>query len=372
MSDLRSQLKQLLESDVPRLKPLGPCELVIYGAGNAGRAAAKAATDRGFVVHSFLDARATSVPEVDGISCHLPHSSAARTAAASGVPVVVAVFNCATDLQPIFTLLQETGFERVISFYELHEQFGYEPQFWLGSREQYRMRRTEIIAGFDVLDDEPSRQIFYEYIALRLTFNSTFLASPDQEHQYTPTDLSEARSPVRLVDGGAFDGDTIRTLLERGIKLDAVAAFEPDPANFEQLCRRAGDFQETSGNVILFPCGLSNETGIRSFASGAGASSSLDATGEAHIQVVALDDVLPTFAPTFIKLDIEGAEPEALLGARRIITRDQPQLAVCVYHVAEHLWTIPTLIHHQWPNYRLFLRYHHYNGLEVVLYAVPR
>ena len=94
--------------------------------------------------------------------------------------------------------------------------------------------------------------------------------------------------------------------------------------------------------------------------------------GESSIQVVAIDDVLPTFAPTFIKLDVEGAEPAALRGARRTIERHCPDVAVCVYHAASHLWEVPLLLHDLQPEYSFMLRYHQFNGFDAVAYAFRR
>lgn len=59
---------------------------------------------------------------------------------------------------------------------------------------------------------------------------------------------------------------------------------------------------------------------------------------------MAIDDILPNFEPTFIKMDIEGAEYEALIGAESIITRSKPNLAICVYHAVNHIWDIPILL----------------------------
>ena len=64
------------------------------------------------------------------------------------------------------------------------------------------------------------------------------------------------------------------------------------------------------------------------------------ADGDIHIQLVALDDALPTFRPTYMKFDIEGSELAALKGAERTIRKHQPAIAVCVYHRPEDLWEI--------------------------------
>ncbi len=52
-------------------------------------------------------------------------------------------------------------------------------------------------------------------------------------HQYFPTDLPVWKSPLRLMDCGAYDGVTLREILALGIPNEAVAAYEPD----ETSCR---------------------------------------------------------------------------------------------------------------------------------------
>jgi hypothetical protein len=71
-------------------------------------------------------------------------------------------------------------------------------------------------------------------------------------------------------------------------------------------------------------------------------------------------------------MDIESAEPEALDGARELLRRHRPVLAVCTYHRSEHLWQIPNLIRSMVPEYHLFLRRYAEDCWEGVCYAIPK
>jgi hypothetical protein len=86
---------------------------------------------------------------------------------------------------------------------------------------------------------------------------------------------------------------------------------------------------------------------------------------------VAIDDVLAEIPPTFIKMDIEGAEAAALTGARRVVREARPILAVAAYHRQADLWELPLLVHDMGPDYRMFLRPHAGEGFDTVLYAAP-
>ena len=93
--------------------------------------------------------------------------------------------------------------------------------------------------------------------------------------------------------------------------------------------------------------------------------------GDTEVECVTLDAALAEVTPTHIKMDIEGAELDALEGAREVIARHAPVLAVCSYHRQADLWRIPALIHSINSSYRFFLRPHRIEGWDLVCYAVP-
>lgn len=89
------------------------------------------------------------------------------------------------------------------------------------------------------------------------------------------------------------------------------------------------------------------------------------------IQIVSLDEDIRE-PITFLKMDIEGFEIPALLGAKRHIRDDFPKLAVCTYHIVSDLWEIPRLIDAIHPGYHFYLRHYDYpQNWETVLYAIP-
>ena len=73
---------------------------------------------------------------------------------------------------------------------------------------------------------------------------------------------------------------------------------------------------------------------------------------------------------TMIKMDIEGYELKALMGAKQIIKEQKPKLAICAYHTFSHLWEIPLLIKSLNPDYKIYLRHHTNLDCETVCYAI--
>jgi FkbM family methyltransferase len=177
---------------------------------------------------------------------------------------------------------------------------------------------------------------------------------------------------VRFVDCGAYRGDTLEELLNAAVPIEASAHFEPDLDNFAILVgvarRRRGH-----ATTLLWPCAVSHGVHRVAFSDGLDEGSRVSAAATGTVPAVGLDDVLAGWRPSFIKMDIEGSEVEALEGARELIAANRPSLAICVYHQPDHLWRIPLLLA-SWPSmagYRYFLRAHGFDGFDTVLYARP-
>ena len=97
--------------------------------------------------------------------------------------------------------------------------------------------------------------------------------------------------------------------------------------------------------------------------------SKISDNGKLQIAVDSIDNVVKDKV-SFIKMDIEGSELEALKGAKNTILKYKPKLAVCVYHKKEDLITIPQYILSLNQNYKLYLRHYGENSCDTVLYAL--
>ena len=101
--------------------------------------------------------------------------------------------------------------------------------------------------------------------------------------------------------------------------------------------------------------------------------SSIYGKGQQEVDMVTIDeDIIEPIS--VIKMDIEGAEQDALIGAKRHILTDYPKLLICVYHGNRDLIEIPMLIESIRDDYDFYFRY---NGnlfapTEMVLFAIPR
>ncbi|WP_375391041.1 FkbM family methyltransferase [uncultured Sphingomonas sp.] len=341
----------------------------MYGAGGYGQLVARSLLGRGLAVHGIIDRRACD----PGFAASLPvpavlpdHVDA--EAAVDGV-LVVGIHNFAVDPAPILAWAKAKGFGEIIVPGELPDLIGPElGSYWLTAREHSTGHLDAIEQASGLVADAHSREVLTGIAGFRITADHALHPASHQASQYFPPDVPLAHEPLCLVDGGAFTGDALASVRASGRSLAQWFAFEPDLANFAALVATARD--PDVGMAALFPCGLGERTAQIRFASGESAGSHAADNGDSMVQVVALDEVLPTIAPNYIKLDIEGAERSALTGMRRTLERCRPALAVSIYHRPEDLWELPLLVHQLLPEARLFVRQHGFNGFDTVLYAV--
>lgn len=344
--------------------------LALYGAGSVGRDVLELLIGLGYNISYILDTKAARLASIDGVPVLHPDDPAIPKIERDRTPVVVSIFNAYVPMPALHRQLVDIGWRHVVTFLDFFQHFATElgDRYWLTDLRFYEHRRQEYEGAYALWADEKSRDLYSQILRFRFTGDYTALPLPDETGQYFPDDLPPWSYPLRLIDCGAFDGDTLRQAVSLGHELEAVAAFEPDPANYGRLTSNSSDVAK---EITLWPCGVSSHTGQFRFAAGHGGGSAISQSGGALVQCVALDDALPTFQPNLIKMDIEGAEVAALLGARAIITRNRPGLAICLYHKPQHLWQIPLLIRDWNLNYRLYLRIHRYNGFDLVMYAIP-
>jgi len=221
----------------------------------------------------------------------------------------------------------------------------------------------------DLVDDF-SRDVLDAVLGYRASCDPLVLEPVVEWDLYGPANLIRYREDEVYLDGGSYTGDSINLFIDRVHgKYDRIIGFEPDPATFRRL---AANFAKEK-RVEPIAAGLwSRHASLRFDDAGTRASGLSEASGGIEVPVVSIDEVLDGARATYIKMNIEGAEQEALAGAARTIARWRPKLAISAYHRAADLWQIPALVRRLDPAYQLYLRQHDGGVIETVLYALPR
>src|SRR5262249_24497090 len=177
-----------------------------------------------------------------------------RVIRVSGMDLLVAVHNRNADMPPLIHHVASCGFSDVLTMIDYANAFRDDEasRYWLSPRSIYLEHEAEIHEFFDLLGDEESRHWVDRILRFRIEGDYSCLPSPDVMNQYVPPDLQPWANPLRLIDCGAFTGDTIELLLARGYDVEEILAFEPDPENYEHLVKKFTDRVR-----IFIPCGVS-------------------------------------------------------------------------------------------------------------------
>ncbi len=220
---------------------------------------------------------------------------------------------------------------------------------------------------YEMLCDDLSKKTYTAFLNAKLSGDGDALYDVWNKEQYFPEDIIALSENEIFVDGGAYTGDTLLKFVEKTKnKYSKYYAFEPDPANRAQLNMLVNK-QEFHG-VHIISKGLWNKVDVLRFAAEGTLNSAISETGSASIEVDTINNVSPD--ATFIKMDIEGTELDALKGAAETIKKNRPKLAISIYHKPEDLFEIPLFIKSLVPEYRFYLRQHQAVSFDLVLYAV--
>ncbi len=217
--------------------------------------------------------------------------------------------------------------------------------------------------------DDLSREIYFSAIAYRKSHNPKDAPKYSKHDQYFVKNIVPLSDSEVFVDCGAFDGDTMKEFIKatKG-HYQSIVCFEPVEDYHKRLEKRG------KGKKVSAICaGVYKETTTLHFNADGGKGSAITASSEntVTVPVRSIDDTPECKDATFIKMDVEGSELDALRGAKDTILRNKPKLAICIYHMHRDFIEIPKWIHNLVPEYKLYVRHHSFSVNETVLYAIP-
>lgn len=254
----------------------------------------------------------------------------------------------------------------------------------------------ELLAGRDdiervkeLLFDQRSRKIYTEVIRRRTLYGecdfSDLMARGEWEYQIPLMFRRNRPEDEVILDCGAAVGDTLRQFAKTfGPKLKRVYAFECGKNALMELEKEAASLKcrKWVPDVRIMPYGLSDHEGEMVFArtlrpnasfireSRLYAEGALDVVGYDQVKVSTIDKLIPIEEKvTLIKMDIEGSEYNALLGARKTIQTHKPKLAISLYHNGKDYYRLPLLAKELVPEYKIAVRHHNKNHCDTDMYC---
>jgi FkbM family methyltransferase len=347
---------------------------VIYGAGTLGRKAVALLSEIGATPLAVVDSNPQRWgSEISGVPVMSPSAAAAQFG--SNAVFFVTIWNDFHWFSDTRARLAALGCDAVSSYAPIFWRFGDRfMDLLLLNEPAHRLYQDieRVIEAEALWADEESLATYRANIIWRAKGDPSHLPYPAPQNTYFPADIFKIVADEVLVDCGAFDGDTLRLLLSvAGSSFKTFYAIEADSVSIAKLDATIATLPaDIAAKVEKLECAVGAERCTLQFAMSGAATSKTEDAG-VDVDCIPLDELFADKPVTLIKMDIEGAEYGALRGGSRIIQRDSPVLAICVYHTQSDVWRIPLLMRSLNPAYQLFLRAYDGDGFQSVVYAVP-
>lgn len=227
--------------------------------------------------------------------------------------------------------------------------------------------REQLEQAYDLLSDERSRAVFAATVNFKLSGKLHWLREYTDSRSVAFERYVKPHTQEHFVDLGAYNGDTIRELLEYTEGSYAcITALEPDKKTFKKLKKYVEQAQ--LNNIRIINAGAWDTPGEMLFGGKAGRNSALTPVMNqvSHdkrtvtVPVESVDHVLDGAPCTLLKLDVEGAEYHALQGARRTIQKYRPRILLSAYHRSEDIYELPLLLRDMCADIHIGMLHHPY------------
>jgi FkbM family methyltransferase len=238
----------------------------------------------------------------------------------------------------------------------------------------FREHIAQFERAYALLGDDFSRKVFVNVLNAKLSGDFGLYQEVMRRSEYFDAEIVQLTKQEVLLDVGAYKGDVVVEFAKQTEgKYDGIIALEPDQKTLAIF--REAVAKNNVQRLETHNTGAWHKRTVLHFHDGRAGSSRVSETVDpafpsTSIPVDTIDHILQGRRVTYISMDIEGAERNALLGGEQSIKKWRPRIAVCVYHRREDLFDLILLLQSFVAEYRFYLRHYSDNQTETVLYAV--
>jgi FkbM family methyltransferase len=378
-----NQLKNLLNLDIQKITLINKSKfdliagdfgksIILVGAGELGKYALKGLLKIGIKPLAFTDNnKKLWGTKIDEIKVMSPKEASDNFK--DNAVFVITVYNGSSLIQQMRNL--QCKFISPFTYLFLKYSEVFLPYFSLDFPDIIFSESDEIKKALNLWADNYSKA---EYIAqFQWRILRDFCAAGNKlpmNELYFPKDLWTSNSKEIFIDCGAFRGDTIKKFIfNYDSAFSKIIAIEPDPENYQYLNNYVSTLPENINNkVFTYRTAVGEKSGEISFDISGTVASAVNSSSDIKIKCSTLDALCEGFEPTFVKMDVEGAELDILKGAQKIISKARTIWAVCLYHRQTDLWRIPLYFNKLSDEYFFYLRRYAEESWELIMYAVPK
>jgi len=352
---------------------LNPCivnasKIIIYGAGYNGLGATRELRQLGVHIDGICD----SNENLSGKTLCGVQIFGLKSLITLDKNTTIIITPCLASIK-IEKMLREMGFNNLFvhtSAYGPHVALKFYSENCKEKQNISAQNKDKIDFVFNNLSDEHSKAVFNANMKLWLYGDYEEAINTRTQGGYYPHGIINLGKDEVFVDCGAYTGDSALEFSEKtNGNYRMIYAYEADELSYGM----AKNFVKTKNlnNISINNIGVFSRKETLNFVTDDSVGNRIASQGETQIQVDSLDNLLEKrpYPVTYIKMDIEGAEMDALYGAYKIITEDSPKLAICVYHKFGDIWEIPNHILTHFPDYNIYIR-NEYVLYDYVCFAV--
>lgn len=212
-----------------------------------------------------------------------------------------------------------------------------------------------ISKAYDTFEDEKSKAVYKDILLFQYTGKLDYLKQAQTPKSETFNEILKLTDNEFFADLGACKGDTIEEFLSYVGDYEKILAFEPNGKNYQKL----KSYCENINNTEIWNIAAYSKEQVLYFNKKSGRSSAKASNG-VPVNATSLDNILNGRKATYIKIDVEGSEIDALLGSEKTLKDFKPKLNIAAYHRSEDMFKLPLIIKALNPNYKIFLRHHPY------------
>lgn len=273
-----------------------------------------------------------------------------------------------------FGVYQEEVLARILLLSQTHTVYIPDIPLMAGTSltpDSLQQRQQEIAKSRALLSDEKSLRVFDAMLEAKLTGEIPAYFREDTP-RLEDMELLCLSSNEQYLDLGAYNGDTILEFLSlTGGTYATIDAFEPDSHNLRKLSESTAHLP----NLNIHPQASWKENTTLTFSGKGGRNCAKlpDLPGQYKhlhpVEAITVDSLAGNF--TYVKMDVEGAEAETLLGMMETINRCHPKMLISAYHKPDDFITLPLLVEQLCPGYGMYLRRNRcLPAWEIQLYCV--
>ncbi|MBE6811087.1 MAG: FkbM family methyltransferase [Ruminococcaceae bacterium] len=218
--------------------------------------------------------------------------------------------------------------------------------------EYYNENKSEFDEVYEHLADDLSKKTYQSLIKYKLSGKLEYLLECEVSEQEPYDSFLKLQNNEIFLDLGAYTGDTVADFINRVGDYKKIIAAEPDSKNFKKLSLNT----EKLKNISLLNVGISDICKKDLF-SMKGGRNSTSFKGKGEIEFLNVDKICENDRVTFIKMDVEGEEGNAIIGAKNTILRDKPKMLVSAYHKTDDLISLPKAVFSIRNDYKLYIRH---------------